>query len=68
MQLSVFLNEIEVGTLERDADGRTALRFAESYLALRSRPVLGQYFVDKLRYALEQMHARLRAAPDSLLG
>ena len=51
MQLTVFLNEIEVGMLERVADGRTVLRFAESYLALRSRPVLGQYYVDKLRRA-----------------
>jgi HipA-like protein len=49
MRLAVFLNEVEVGAIERDAGSRTAFRFADSYLAMRSRPVLGQYFVDKLR-------------------
>lgn len=52
MKLQVSLGDVVVGTLERTEDLRTSFRFDEGYVALARRPVLGQYFVDKLRRPL----------------
>lgn len=49
MQWVVSLGDVEVGTLARGEDGQVTLAFADSYLAMRGRPVLGQFYVDKLR-------------------
>ncbi len=49
MKLAISLDEVEVGTLERGEDGRVLFSFADSYLAMRARPVLGQFYVDKLK-------------------
>lgn len=53
MRLLIHLGEVLVGTLERSDDLRTSLRFADEYLAMPRRPVLGQFFVDKLRRSIE---------------
>ena len=49
MQLAVSLNDVEVGTLARGEDGQVTFAIAGDYQALRGRPVLGQFYVDKLR-------------------
>ncbi len=53
MQLAIYLGDVLVGTLERSDDLRTSLRFADEYVAVARRPVLGQFFVDKLRRPIE---------------
>lgn len=52
MKLHVSLGDVAVGTLERTSDLRTVFRFDDEYVALPRRPVLGQFFIDKLRRPL----------------
>lgn len=49
MHLAVLLGDLDVARLESRDDGAILLRFLESYRQLRPRPVLGLYYLDKLR-------------------
>lgn len=49
MELAVLLGDVDVARLEARDDGSVALRFLDSYRQLRPRPVLGLYYLDKLR-------------------
>lgn len=49
MRLAVSLGAAKVGTLARVDEARVAFAFDRAYLATRGRPVLGQFYTDKLR-------------------
>jgi serine/threonine-protein kinase HipA len=49
MELDVFLHETPVARLARGDDGLVRLRFLTSYVEAIRRPVLGLYYLDKLR-------------------
>lgn len=51
--LRILLGDLLVGHLERAGHGRTVFRFDAGYLALPERPVLGQWFEERLEPSLE---------------
>ncbi|MBA3549276.1 MAG: type II toxin-antitoxin system HipA family toxin [Nannocystis sp.] len=53
VELEVFLNETPVARLVRDDDGRVRLRFLNSYVRMRRRPMLGLYYLGKLNSPLD---------------
>lgn len=53
IELEVFLQETPVARLGRGADGHVRLRFLTSYVEMIRRPVLGLYYLGKLRSPLE---------------
>lgn len=46
--LEVLLNDIAVGVISEEADGRSVFRFEDDYRHLAQRPILGQFFEDNL--------------------
>jgi len=48
VQADILLADVPVAMLERQDDGAIRFEFLESYRRMRGRPVLGQYFADKL--------------------
>ncbi|MDY7226248.1 type II toxin-antitoxin system HipA family toxin [Hyalangium rubrum] len=72
--LDVFLNELLVGELREEQNGRTAFRFTAEYLEQSPRPVMSQSFLDdpgatyagKL-YALPSFFSNLLPDPDGHL-
>lgn len=53
LELEVFLNETPVARLVRGPDGQVGLRFFRSYVEMVRRPVLGVYYLGKLRTPLD---------------
>lgn len=49
MKLAVLLGELDVARLERRGDGHISFHFLDAYRALRPRPTLSVYYLDKLR-------------------
>jgi serine/threonine-protein kinase HipA len=47
-QIDVSLGDVPVALLERDDDGSVRFEFLAGYRRMRARPVLGQWFTDKL--------------------
>lgn len=53
IELEVFLDETPVARLVRGDDGLVRLRFLGSYVQMIRRPVLGLYYLDKLKSPLD---------------
>lgn len=53
VELEVFLNETPVARLVHGDDGQVRLRFLSSYVQRVGRPLLGLYYLDKLRAPLD---------------
>ncbi|MDC0670734.1 type II toxin-antitoxin system HipA family toxin [Nannocystis radixulma] len=53
IELDVFLHETPVARLVRRDDRQVQLRFLSSYLQMVRRPVLGLYYLDKLKMPLD---------------
>lgn len=53
MQFAVFLGSVDVARLETRDNGTISLLFLDSYRELHPRPVLGQYYLGKLRHPSE---------------
>lgn len=49
LELEVFLNETPVARLLRGQDGKVRLRFVGSYVRMSRRPLLGLYYLGKLK-------------------
>lgn len=49
MKLAVLLGDRDVARLERRGDGQISFHFLDAYRALRPRPTLSVYYLDKLR-------------------
>lgn len=53
VELEAFLNETPVARLLRGDDGQVRLRFLSSYVQMVGRPLLGLYYLDKLKSPLD---------------
>ncbi len=73
MLLAVYLNDLEVASIERRDDGLVEFSFLDSYRQLRSRPVLSVHYLDKLHrppppaHGLPSFFANLLPEPDGPL-
>lgn len=66
-RLGVFVGRTRVGTIRRPVDvNTTTFDFADSYLEMEQRPVLGQWFIDHLHEQV-RTHQRLHAFFSNLL-